>query len=278
MLSDRATKASRERSIDMNLPVDATAASAPVALTPVPQMPVFTPAVTPPPLNTEIVLPKPDTTPEVQAQLIGQNVLVAAAAPPLLSPGGMPAQNVELAAAKPAPADAETEIRVFRLKYGSPTEMANELGSVFPKARTQGGENAQQVNAVADARTQSLIVTAPKDLMPEVAGLMDELDVASDRDQKSSTVELKNGDPQQVASVLQNMFGNNTVARNDAGSSQNSALQQRRAKCHNRDGRDHGRHRRWRDCLWWRWQLRWCRRFRRRRKRRRWIWRWWRIC
>ena len=120
-------------------------------------------------------------------------------------------------------------------------------------------------------------MTAPKELMPEVSGLMDELDVASDRDQGVAVVQVQNGDQQQVATALQNMFGNGNASRGAAGSSQNSALQQRRAKCHNRDGRDQagigggalplvG------------WQLRWCRRFRRRRKRRRWIWRWWRIC
>ncbi len=31
-------------------------------------------------------------------------------------------------------AEAETEIRVFRLKYASPTDVANELGSVFPSS------------------------------------------------------------------------------------------------------------------------------------------------
>ena len=113
----------------------------------------------------------------------------------------------------------------FKLQHGSPTDVAKELGSVFPKPNQQNGQNAQQVNAVADPRIQAVVVTAPKEVMEQVAGLMDELDVPTGRDQKTYVTELKNGDPQQVAQVLQNMFGNNTVARNGTSSSQNSALQ-----------------------------------------------------
>ncbi|MEY4918343.1 MAG: hypothetical protein RL616_2256, partial [Verrucomicrobiota bacterium] len=71
-----------------------------------------------------------------------------------------------------------------------------------------------------------VIVTAPKDLMEEIAGMMKDLDVASTRDQKVFVVHMDNADPQQAAQVLQNMFqGNNS--RTTTGSSQNSALQQR---------------------------------------------------
>jgi len=89
-------------------------------------------------------------------------------------------------------------------------------------------QKATQVSAVADSRIQAVIVTAPKDLMDEIAGMMTELDVASDRDQNVATIQLQNGDPQQVAQVLQNMFGNgSTTSRGGSSSSQNSALQQR---------------------------------------------------
>ena len=102
-------------------------------------------------------------------------------------------------------AEAETEIRVFRLKYASPTDVASEISSVFPSstsgnsvqaptrfggggggpgaffqrmmAAQNGGGNsssdrikkATQVTAVADARIQAVIVTAPKDLIEEIA-------------------------------------------------------------------------------------------------------------
>ena len=113
-------------------------------------------------------------------------------------------------------AEGETEIRVFHLSYASPTDVANELGQIFPTSGTSSGQvqtpfrfgggvggpggggggpggffqrmmaanaaagtgNSQnsriqkqsQVVAVADARTSSVIVTASKDLMQEIAG------------------------------------------------------------------------------------------------------------
>jgi type II secretory pathway component GspD/PulD (secretin) len=178
-------------------------------------------------------------------------------------------------------AEAETEIRVFRLKYASPTDVASELSSVFPSSNASGNQapiqfggrggggggggrggggggafggggvgpaaffqrmmgggttanssqqriqKATQVTAVADSRIQAVIVTAPKDLMNEIAGMMADLDVPSDRDQDVYVFQMKNGDPQQAVQVLQNMFGGSSTSRNGTSSSQNSALQQR---------------------------------------------------
>jgi general secretion pathway protein D len=159
-------------------------------------------------------------------------------------------------------AESETEIRVFPLKYASPVDVANELSGIFPSSSgsdsqspfTFGGppggpgggptpfssndgtttsssqqriQKATQVTAVTDSRIQAVIVTAPKDLMTEIAGIMTELDVPSDRDQTVATIQLQNGDPQQVAQVLQNMFGGSSASSTSASSSQNSALQQR---------------------------------------------------
>jgi general secretion pathway protein D len=90
-------------------------------------------------------------------------------------------------------------------------------------------QKASQVTAVPDSRIQAVIVTAPKDLMEEIAKMMTELDVPSDRDQNVATIQLKNADPQQVAQVLQNMFSSGTASRTGTGSSANSMLQQRTA-------------------------------------------------
>ncbi|HEX9048003.1 MAG TPA: secretin N-terminal domain-containing protein [Verrucomicrobiae bacterium] len=160
-------------------------------------------------------------------------------------------------------AEAETEIRVFPLKYASPTDVATELTSVFPNSTS--GNNAQSpirfgggpgggpggffarmmagnagasssandrvkkataVTAVADSRIQAVIVTAPKDLIDEISGVIKSLDVPSERDQNVYVFKMNNGDPQQAAQVLQNMFQSSS-ARTTSGSSQNSALQQR---------------------------------------------------
>jgi type II secretory pathway component GspD/PulD (secretin) len=169
-------------------------------------------------------------------------------------------------------AEGETEIRVFHLSHASPTDVASELGQIFPTSGTSGsqaqspfrfggggggaggGGPAQffarmaaanagggtgtsqnsriqkqtQVVAVADQRTSSVIVTASKDLMQEIAGMMEQLDVPSDRDQRVYVFQMKNGDPQQALTVLQNMFQSSSTSRSGtSSSSQNSALQQR---------------------------------------------------
>jgi type II secretory pathway component GspD/PulD (secretin) len=100
-------------------------------------------------------------------------------------------------------------------------------GGTTASSSQQRIQKATQVTAVADSRIQAVIVTAPKDLMEQIASMMTELDVASDRDQDVTTIQLQNGDPQQVAQVLQNMFGSSTTSRSGTSSSQNSALQQR---------------------------------------------------
>ena len=164
-------------------------------------------------------------------------------------------------------AEAETEIRVFRLKHASPTDVATELASIFPSSSSGSGtqtpisfrggggggggflsrimgaaaggaapgnnsndriKKATQVNVVPDSRIQAVIVTAPKDLMLQIANMMNDLDVPSTRDQKVYVFHMNNGDPQQAALVLQNMFQTSGTSRSGgSSSSQNSALMQR---------------------------------------------------
>jgi type II secretory pathway component GspD/PulD (secretin) len=163
-------------------------------------------------------------------------------------------------------AQTETEIRVFPLKHANPVDVATELTSVFPSSSSSsgntqspirfgggggpggffsrmmggggGGNNnnnsssdrikkATSVNAVADSRIQAVIVTAPKDLMEQIAGMMAELDVTSTRDQKVFVYHMDNGDPQQAVQVLQTMFQTSGTSRSGSSSSQNSALMQR---------------------------------------------------
>ncbi len=165
-------------------------------------------------------------------------------------------------------AEAETEIRVFRLQYASPTDVANELSSVFPSSsgtgnsqapirfggpggffgRMFGGgggfgagggaggnsagssandriKKATQVTAVADSRIQAVIVTAPKDLIEEIADMMKSLDVPSPRDQQVYVFHLKHGDPYQVSQVLQSQFQSTSSSRSGSGSSSSGSTQ-----------------------------------------------------
>ena len=84
-----------------------------------------------------------------------------------------------------------------------------------------------QVVAVADLRTSSVVVTAQKDLMEQIAGMIEQIDVASTRDQKVFVYHLDHGDPQQAATVLQGMFQSSGTSRSGTSSSQTSALQSR---------------------------------------------------
>ena len=89
-------------------------------------------------------------------------------------------------------------------------------------------KKATQVTAVADNRIQAVIVTAPKDLMEQIASMMNDLDVPSERDQSVHVFQMMNGDPQQAVQVLQSMFQSGSTSRSGTSSStQNSALQQR---------------------------------------------------
>ena len=106
---------------------------------------------------------------------------------------------------------------------------ANTAGSTTSGSQNTRIQKQTQVVAVADQRTSSVIVTASKDLMQEIAGMMEQLDVPSDRDQGVYVFQMKNGDPQQAVQVLQNMFQSSSTSRNgtSTSSAQNSPLQTR---------------------------------------------------
>ncbi|MGA2242117.1 MAG: secretin N-terminal domain-containing protein [Verrucomicrobiota bacterium] len=117
---------------------------------------------------------------------------------------------------------------------GGPGGFFQRMMAANAASGTGGSQNTRiqkqtQVIAVADLRTSSVIVTASKDLMQEIAGMMTQLDVPSDRDQGVYVFQMKNGDPQQALTVLQNMFQSSSTSRSgtSTSSSQNSALQQR---------------------------------------------------
>jgi hypothetical protein len=177
---------------------------------------------------------------------------------------------MEIISAIDSSAAGETEIQVFHLAFANPNDVATELGEMFPSGNTSGSsqlpirfggggfggggfframmanaagggsgsdsnnraQKQSQVTAVADGRTQSIIVMASKDLMPEIAGMMTELDVPSNRDQHVYAYHLSNADPQEVAQILQNTFPSTTSGRSSSSSSssqqsESSALIQR---------------------------------------------------
>ena len=71
----------------------------------------------------------------------------------------------------------------------------------------------QQVVAVADPRTSSVAVTASKDMMDQIASMIEQLDQDSPKVPHVSVIHLENADPQQVQQVLQDMFQSSTRRR-----------------------------------------------------------------
>jgi general secretion pathway protein D len=155
-----------------------------------------------------------------------------------------------------------TELRVFHLKNADPTETAELLTSLFPDSTKQddnrgggfrfgagpfqggpfgGGQGNRGQNttttserskkqgkviAVADARTSSMVVSAAKELMPQISEMVLQLDSSPAKKQKVFVYSLENADVQEVESVLRNLFESQN-SRNTGNSSQNNALQNR---------------------------------------------------
>jgi type II secretory pathway component GspD/PulD (secretin) len=72
-----------------------------------------------------------------------------------------------------------------------------------------------RVLAVPDPRTSSLIVTAAKDLMPQIADMIAELDSDKGRKEVVGFFELQNADPQDVQAALSDLFNRNTRMNNN---------------------------------------------------------------
>lgn len=134
-----------------------------------------------------------------------------------------------------------TEIRVFPLTYADAEEMAQLINDTFkpPTTTTSGNElraqrffgggpfgrgfpggqnatGAQQatandtVNAVADYRTNSVVVSAETNLMEQIARMIEQLDSDPAREQKVFIYKLKNANPEEVANIMQGMFAQQT--------------------------------------------------------------------
>jgi hypothetical protein len=144
-------------------------------------------------------------------------------------------------------------LRVFRLKNADPAETADELAQLFPDptASTTGNQNNNmpfflrgggrpgggaaastgpsdrtkqlgRVTAVPEPRTSSLLVSASKTIMPEIAHLIEELDSDQGKRETVGYYELKNADPVDVYQALQDLFNRNTVKM--PANSQNALL------------------------------------------------------
>ncbi|MCX6966210.1 MAG: hypothetical protein NTZ46_00245 [Verrucomicrobia bacterium] len=132
-----------------------------------------------------------------------------------------------------------TETRIFRLEHADSIEMANILNALYfdaggtpssnsstkkpSTAKSSGSANRSErsllqsrVVAVADPRTNSLLVSAANDSMTEIAATIGRLDSGESKKQQVYIYPLENADPDNVATILRGMFGNQTTTSSSA--------------------------------------------------------------
>ena len=82
------------------------------------------------------------------------------------------------------------------------------------------------VSSVADPRTQSLLVSASKDLMPQIADMISQLDDIASGQLQVYRIALDNAEAQDVMQLVQDIFpqGSTTTRQN---TTQNNPLMQR---------------------------------------------------
>ncbi|HEX4120589.1 MAG TPA: secretin N-terminal domain-containing protein [Verrucomicrobiae bacterium] len=152
------------------------------------------------------------------------------------------------------PSQDITEIKVFKLKHADPVEIADELGTLFPNSNTSSDQNNRSMGfrftppwmqqrqpennqsdrmklqtsvvAVADRRTESVIVTASKDLMGEIKGMIDSLDEGDGGDTRVTAFRLNNADPAAVELTITGLFLNQGSPSSSTTSSALSAREQ----------------------------------------------------
>ena len=157
-----------------------------------------------------------------------------------------------------------TEIQVFKLQNADAFEMAEVLSNLFSdkdeiessrggyrfgsygrssssssRSRSSSSGNStermlqqKKVVAVADPRTNSVIVSATAELMKQIALMVERLDDNKAKQQKVYTYSLQNADVEGVSAILRSMFeqqnGNFNSTRNRNSSNQQNPLDNRR--------------------------------------------------
>jgi general secretion pathway protein D len=161
-----------------------------------------------------------------------------------------------------------TELRVFALANADPVEMAAVLTDLFqdntqtennraPVRFGRGGDNRRggnnnadtpsermkqqnRVVAVADPRTQSVIVSASGQLMDQIGQMIEQLDSNSARKQKVFVYSLENADVQSVQETLRTLFESqnniNTRRNTQNNNNNNNALNNRATQNQNQQG------------------------------------------
>lgn len=168
--------------------------------------------------------------------------------------------------------DDLTEIRAFSLMHADPQETATLLTSLFPDPTAQGGQRGgfgnftrggfgqtagaasgdsnrmkkqSKVVAVPDNRTRSIVVTAARDTMQQIEGLIKQLDNDPARKKQLYVIDVQNTDPETVKQALDDIFSgqrnsNSTRNRNTTGQPGGQLNQRTRQQSQNGGTRNTG--------------------------------------
>ena len=144
-----------------------------------------------------------------------------------------------------------TEVRIFTLQYADATEMATIITDIFTESAqtgqvqasstgggrrggfmqmlAQGTQNQQQtpasrrekeeskVLAKPDLRTNSVVVSAASELMPQIEKIVEDLDKNPAKKQGVYLYKIKNADVEKVAGIVQDMLQNQTGRSGSSG-------------------------------------------------------------
>ena len=143
----------------------------------------------------------------------------------------------------------ETEVQVFRLENADAMELADVLTELFAEDSSstdnqsrggfrppwmpqregdRGGDNGRRtlvqskVIAVGDRRTNSLLVSAPHQMMLGIAEMVGRLDATTDKKQRVFVVPLEHADVDNVAAILRGMFEEQGTGGRSSGTTQAS--------------------------------------------------------
>lgn len=152
-----------------------------------------------------------------------------------------------------------TELQVFKLNNADPDEMASLLTSIFPDPTSsqtptrgggtffgggfgggRGGATTAAANsdrslkqgkvlAVADQRTGSVVVSAAKQLMPQIAAMVMQLDSSNAKKKKVKIYTVENGNVEEIGTALKSVYETQNT-RSTTTTTGNNALQTRQTQ------------------------------------------------
>ncbi len=114
----------------------------------------------------------------------------------------------------------EVAVRVFQLRYLNASEMARDLDDILENivsANISGDDGGRRrgrgntnVEVMGDRATNSLIISAPREAIDEVAEFIERLDVSSSESMVHETISLKNADASEISQGLNELLRSRT--------------------------------------------------------------------